>query len=126
MRSLFRKKLLTLLPLLKLSKGDFEAYFEERLEKAEDEARQLAPGPKEVPPTPEETQRFEEIARLSPRAAILELRAKLDSSLQRACGANRHSTWERGSPTVLIRELRSKETIDPDDLGAPGGTPQYW
>jgi len=71
---LFREKLLDLLPGLRLKHKDLEISF--RLDKAEQEARQLPAPENQVPnPTPEETQRFEQIAQVSPRAAILELRA---------------------------------------------------
>jgi Domain of unknown function (DUF4145) len=121
---LFREKLLDLLPGLRLKHKDLEISF--RLDKAEQEARQLPAPENQVPnPTPEETQRFEQIAQVSPRAAILELRANLDNAvrgLAEAAGIARTNA----SLMSLIRELRKMNRLDPhtsallDDLRAVG------
>jgi Domain of unknown function (DUF4145) len=119
---LFRKRLISLLPLLKVRHQDWEA----RFDKAETEALQIPPPAVEAPPTPEERRRFEEIARLSPRAAILELRAALDTAIRGLAEQAGLSAAQRGSLTGLIRQLRVEDRIDPatsallDDLRAIG------
>jgi hypothetical protein len=66
---------------LRLKHKDLEASF--GLERAEQEAKLLpAPLDQAAEPTPEEKKRFDEIARLSPRAAIIELRATLDNAVR--------------------------------------------
>src|SRR5438270_2509576 len=73
---LFREKLIELLPNLRVKHKDWEVSF--RLNEAEKEARSLPPVAPEALPTPEETSRFDQIAKVSPRAAILEYRAQLE------------------------------------------------
>jgi hypothetical protein len=124
---LFREKLIELLPLLRMKYKDFDVSF--RLDKAEKEAEKLtaiadSPG---TQPTPEEKNRFEQIARLSPRAALLEVRANLEEAV-------RSFGQAVGVPSVrpymnyasIIRTLRKNDLIDAntsallDDLRAIG------
>jgi hypothetical protein len=111
---LFREKLAELLPKFYVKHKDWEASF--RLDKAEAEAAALPPGPAARPealPTPEENTRFEEMVRLSPQAAILELRADLEVALRMAAVAQNLET--SSSPLGMLaatRALRNKGLID--------------
>src|SRR2546430_842534 len=79
---LFREKLNSLLPLLRMKYKDLDVSF--RLDQAEKEAAQIpkAPPSPDLDPTPEEKSRYEKIAEHSPRAAILEKRAELEQVLR--------------------------------------------
>ena len=79
---LFRTQLAMLLPNLRVKHKDWEISF--RLNEAEKAAAKLptAPDALEPPPTPEEKSRFHQIAKLSPRAAILEMRATLEEAIR--------------------------------------------
>jgi len=124
---LFRDRLAALLPLIRVKHKDWEASF--RLDKAEREAERL-PEPEDVPPepTPEEIEGFEEIVRVSPRAAILELRANLEEALRNLARDAGLTNWERSSLVAILRQLRSEDKIDShtsallDDLRAFGNT----
>lgn len=110
---LFRERLATLLPLLRVKHKDWEASFS-RLDDAEREAAALprAPGD-QTPPTPEETSKFERIADMSPRAAILELRAELEEAVRSFAEAV--GLLKGGGPKGLLaltRELRTHDLID--------------
>jgi hypothetical protein len=78
---LFRERLRTLLPFLRLKHKDTEVSF--RLDQAEKESAQidLQPTP-ELEPTPEEKSRFEKVVEHSPRAAIREKRAELEQVMR--------------------------------------------
>ena len=107
----FRGRLTALLPLLRVKHKDWEASF--RLDRAEEEAAQLpAPLPApEAKPTAEEKSRFEQIADLSPRAAIMEQRREIDEAVSNLA---RNSGFEPGKASLLhtIRILRSEGVID--------------
>jgi hypothetical protein len=77
---LFRGKLVDLLPLARVKYKDLEFRFQE----AEKEAAKLPPIPDspDTEPTPEEKSRFEQLAKLSPRGAILEVRADLEEAVR--------------------------------------------
>jgi Domain of unknown function (DUF4145) len=112
---LFRERLLSLMPLLRVKYKDFDVSF--RLDQAEKDAAALPPpvgGP--VPnPTPEEKTRFEQIAELSPRAAIIDARRDLDEAVQKMAEIHGRSTSRR--PWTLltaIRALRDRQVISPE------------
>jgi hypothetical protein len=111
---LLREKLVELLPKLHLKHKDWEVGF--RLEKAEAEAAALPPAPVAPPealPTPEERSRFEQIARASPRAAMLELRAELEEVVRRCAERYGVATGTKPAPMInSIRKLRSLQVID--------------
>jgi Domain of unknown function (DUF4145) len=104
-------------------------------EQAEKEAAALPPPPApanpDLKPTPEETTRFEQIAEISPRAAIMELRRELEEYLKSVA-----IEYDLTSPTYplpmslasIIRLLRNRNIIDPhtsallDDLRVVGNT----
>ncbi len=124
---LFRAQLAALLPNLRVKHKDWEISF--RLHEAEKAAAKLpaAAGGSQAPPTPEEKSRFQQIAKLSPRAAILEMRASLEEAVRSFADAV-------GMPNIspyinyasLIRSLRKNDLIDAntsallDDLRAVG------
>jgi Domain of unknown function (DUF4145) len=90
-----------------------------RLHEAEKVAEKLPPLPTEqAPPTPEETKGFAAIAKLSPRAAILEMRANLDEAVRsfaEAVGMDTKSEFGGivNAPLgMLIRDLRQHSLID--------------
>jgi hypothetical protein len=123
---LFRDKLTELLPLLRFRYKDLDVSF--RLDQAEQEAAQLPPPrPAAEQPTPEERSRFEQIADLSPRAAILELRNDLEEAIRRFF--ERHADMDNRTnlPMVtMLRLMRKNGWIDAqtsallDDLRAIG------
>jgi hypothetical protein len=124
---LFREKLNALLPLLRMKYKDFDVSF--RWESAEKEAAKLpvrldAP---EAKPTPEEKTKFEQIAKLSPRAALLEMRVNLEEAVRSFAQAiGMPSTGPYMNYAPLIRTLRQNSLIDAntsallDDLRAIG------
>ena len=82
---LFKERLHSLLPFLRLKHKDTEISF--RLEQAEKKSAEIAQGelnppPPDLLPTPEEKSRFEKVAEHSPRAAILEKRAELEQAMR--------------------------------------------
>jgi hypothetical protein len=127
---LFRDKLRTLLPLLRMKYKDFDVSF--RLEQAEKEAAQIPKPPPspDLEPTPEEKSRFEKIAEHSPRAAILEKRAELEQVLRSVAEPYLTATSPRSWKTLAlgstIRILRKHGVLDErtsallDDLRAVG------
>jgi hypothetical protein len=122
---LFREKLIRLLPLLQVKHKDWEASF--RLDQAEREAAELPPPPAvpEAKPTPEEKSKFELIAQISPRAAILEVRTDIEEALLFLAKAAKVPSPGRHI-AGLTRLLRTQEIIDPqtsallDDLRVLG------
>jgi Domain of unknown function (DUF4145) len=113
---LFREKLNTLLPLLRMKYKDFDVSF--RLDQAEKEAAQIPPPPPspDLEPTPEEKSRYEKVAEHSPRAAILEKRAELEQALRSIAEpyltAASTKSWKNMSLTSAIRVLRQHNIID--------------
>ncbi|MER8532101.1 DUF4145 domain-containing protein [Mesorhizobium sp. M1005] len=106
---IFRGELRPLLPRLHLKHKDTEITF--RLSEAEKTVEHLPRSNLEIPPpTPEEISRFEKIAQISPRAAILEIRAELDSAVY---GLAESSGEPRKLPFGnMIRLLRDHEILD--------------
>jgi Domain of unknown function (DUF4145) len=124
---LFRDKLAELLPLFQVKHKDWEASF--RWAQAEKEAAKLSISTTsdDVEQTPEEKRKFEQIARLSPRAALLETRANLEEAVRsfgQAVGVSNISPYMNYAS--LIRTLRKNDLIDAntsallDDLRAIG------
>jgi hypothetical protein len=111
---LFREKLVELLPHLTVKHKDWEASF--RLEKAEAEAAALPPAAAPTPeqqPTPEEKSRFEQLAELSPRAAILEARSELSQVVEEMATHLGALPIKPRSLLEGIRALRNSKMIDP-------------
>jgi hypothetical protein len=105
-----------------------------RFEKAEQEAAAL-PAPQEgedetLEPTPEEQSRFKQLAAISPRAAILDLRMELEQAVLSLVGKHRLE-GSPGRPLTLLsatRLLRNHNIIDSttsallDDLRSIGNS----
>jgi len=108
---LFKEKLGMLLLMLQVRHKDWEASF--RWDKAEAAARRLpaAPIDPDTQPTPEEKSRFEQIARISPREAILEVATQLEEAVRSYASANGFAHYSRRY-ALLIRLLRSKRLIE--------------
>jgi len=122
---MFKKELTRLLPLLRLKYKDIDISF--RLDEAEREAAELpAIPPAESQPTIEEITKFERLAELSPRAAIVELRSQLEDVVRRAALAKGLQMPPTKSLLFMTRLLRSRDVIDArasallDDLRAIG------
>jgi len=108
---LFKETLGMLLLTFRVRHRDWEASF--RWDKAEAAARKLpsAPLDPDVQPTPEEKSRFEQIARISPREAIIEVETQLEEAVRSFASANGFAHYSRRY-ALLIRLLRSKRLID--------------
>ena len=128
---LFREKLTELMPLLRFKYKEFDISF--RLDKAEQEQAKLPAPTDQTPDTPEEIDRFRELAKWSPKAAILELRSDIEEAVRSYADA----VGMKGGPVnrdmivplgLLIRQLRKNELIDQptsailDDLRAIGNS----
>jgi hypothetical protein len=112
---IFRERIEALLPNLKLKYKEFDVSF--RLDEAEKDAAKLPKIEAEIPPTPEEKTRFERIAEVSPRAAVMETKLELESFLSKVVeNLNLRTSSKRGpGPLTMmesIRYLRSAGTID--------------
>lgn len=123
---LFKEKLATVLLMLRIRHKDWEASF--RWDKAEAEAKKLpaASFDADTQPTPEERSRFDQIAKASPREAILEVGAQLEEAVRAYASAKGFAHYSRRY-ALLIRLLRSQKLIDTntsallDDLQNIGG-----
>ena len=105
---LFRSKLTELLPQLHAKYKDVEVSF--KLDRAEKEAALLPPPAEAIDATPEEEMRFNQLAAISPRAAIQEMRRELEYAVSNVAVQNGLSN----KPTTLLlatRELRNKGII---------------
>ncbi len=126
---LFREKIDELLPHFHVKHSDWEASF--RLDQAEKEAQDLPPVPDDPAalPTPEEEERFSQLAKLSPRSAIIELRIGVERALGDLMERRDHSAaGKKHSILAMTRLLRSDGVIDHptsamiDDLRVVGNT----
>ena len=109
---IFREKLVELLPRLRVKYKDAEVNF--RLEQAEKEAEALPPPPEDAPePTPEEKSRFEQVAEISPRAAMLEVRTEIEVAVRDLAKAANLLSPKVQSTLGLTRLLRSRGLIKP-------------
>jgi hypothetical protein len=108
---LFKEKLGMLLLLFRVRHRDWEASF--RWDKAEAAARKLpaALTAPETEPTPEERHRFEQIASVAPREAILEASSQLEDAVRAFASAKGFANYSRRY-ALLIRLLRSNRLID--------------
>jgi hypothetical protein len=114
---IFRDKIGELLPLLRFKYKDFDVSF--RFKEAEREASELPELENgQAPQTPEEKSKFERLAEISPRAAILESRAEMEATLKDLVDSKSvaHATSAISRPMALgqlIRLARSEKIIDP-------------
>lgn len=108
---LFRRHLISLLPLLRLKHKDLEISF--RLDRAEIQAATLpaAPTIEASQPTPEERGRFEQVADISPRAAILETRTEIEEAVRSFARSIGIVTPRVSSLLGLTRLLRSSGAL---------------
>jgi hypothetical protein len=108
---LFKEKLAMLLLAFRVSHRDWEASF--RWDKAEAEAKKLPSAniDTDIEPTSEEKGRFEQIVRISPREAILEVGTQLEEAVRSYASAKGFAHYSRRY-ALLIRLLRSKKLID--------------
>ena len=104
---LFRGRLIELMPWILVKHKDTELSF--RLERAEQ-----VDVPRLPPPTPtqEELDRFDQIARISPRAAILVQRAELTGDLKRLAQMADIPSAQQSNLALIIRQLQAKKIID--------------
>ncbi|MGH6726851.1 MAG: DUF4145 domain-containing protein [Pseudolabrys sp.] len=109
---LFREKIAELLPRFRAKYKDLELSF--RLDQAEKEAAALPPAPAstEAMPTAEERSKFDQIAEISPRAAILEVRSGIEEAVRSLALNTKLLTPRVQSFLGLTRLLRSREVID--------------
>jgi hypothetical protein len=106
-----------LMPHLRLKYKDLDVSF--RLDKAEEAASQLPPAAQASDqPTPEERSRFEQLARISPRAAILEMRSDLEEALRSPYRmSDPVNAYNGANLQVMIRALRKNSYIDEKTAG---------
>ncbi len=109
---LFREKITELLPFLRLKYKDLDVSF--RLDQAEKEAKALKPAEADdaAEPTPEETDKFMKLVRISPRAAVLERSRELENALEAFAAAVGMPTSRMRGLLDLTRELRKHGLID--------------
>jgi Domain of unknown function (DUF4145) len=108
---LFRERLSELLPLLRVKRGDLEFSF--RLTEVEKEAKEL-PAPErdqKLAPIPEEKTKFETVAKMNPRAAILDKRNELEDALFKALYRAGQPPPRVMSMLTGIRMLRNSQLI---------------
>ena len=124
---LFRRKLQELLPLFRVKHKEWEISF--RLDQAEKEAAELPQADAQAqrpPPTPEEQDQFNQLAEISARAAVLELRRELEDAVKNAAFRLNVFGADRASMLSITRALRNNDKIDKhtsallDDLRSVG------
>ncbi|HWN50751.1 MAG TPA: hypothetical protein VNO18_13185 [Xanthobacteraceae bacterium] len=108
---LFRKKLNELLPLLILKHKDWQVSF--GLDKAEEEAEKLPPVPAEAEGqlSLQEETGLAMLAKLSPRAAIMDAWARVDIAVNNFAQAVKLSS-SRTANSMIVKELSRNELID--------------
>lgn len=123
---LFRKEIWKLLPLLHIKHKDTELSF--RFKNLEEAVTNIPEPVDSIAPkqTPEEKDKFEQLARLSPRSAILETRLDLENALVSLAKSREINVPQARSMGTITRILRQREIIPPptsailDDLRAIG------
>lgn len=107
--AMFRKDLSSLLPALRGKLGETEFWFE----KVEEEAKslpQLPQSPEQATLTAQALNPYNELARISPQAAMLELRAFLDDRLRSLAAAR--GIDQKDSIGRIITTLQTEGVID--------------
>jgi hypothetical protein len=114
---LFREKLTELMPLLRLKYKDIDVSF--RLDQAEKEAEALSPPvPNDTPePTPEETDKFNRLVRISPSSAIAEKSREVEAALAEFGSAIELKERQPLGWVGWTRILRKHELIDSATAG---------
>lgn len=107
---IFRREIRPLLPRMRLKHKDTEIDF--RLDEAERAAEHLPPpSPESPPPSPEELSKFERLARISPRSAVLELRRSVEDVIRTLANISAPGPTY-GSARTLLRMLRIAGILD--------------
>jgi hypothetical protein len=107
---MFRDKIVELLPLLRVKYKELDVNF--RINQAQKEADALEE-PESLPkPTPEEIDKYRELARISPRSAILERSYQLEEAVRAFAVAVGLPSTQRYPQIKIIRELRNHKLID--------------
>jgi hypothetical protein len=110
---LFRKEIKPLLPYARLRLKHNDTEVDVRLDMAKETAEQLHQSKSLPPPTKEETDRFNQVASVSPKAAILESWLQVEEALMSLAETAGLQSERRRSPLFQMRWLRSNEIIDP-------------
>lgn len=109
---IFRSEIRTLLPKFQLKHNGTEVSF--RLDEAETFADKLPPTPEEVlPPTATEISRFDRLADVSPRAALVEIRREVQDALVAAAERNGIEDAYRSGSYQVLRKLESATKLPP-------------
>ena len=104
---LFRKQLIEMLPNFRAKYKDVEIDF--RLREAEKQIAELPKTPSAPAPTPEEDRRFRDLAELSPKGAILEVRAGVEEALRKYAVEVGELPAQQMPLVIVARALRAKE-----------------
>ena len=110
---LFRKEIKPLLPYARLRLKHNDTEVDVRLDMAKETAEQLPQSKSLPPPTKEETDRFNQVASVSPKAAILESWLQVEEALMSLAETAGLQSERRRSPLFQMRWLRSHEIMDP-------------
>lgn len=107
---LFRKELRSALPKLRLKHGDTEVSF--RLDRAEEEILRIPTAAQDqLEPPPIERDHFTRLAEISPRAAILDARARIERRIVELAENRGISEFKRKRPALLIKELFNRNVL---------------
>lgn len=112
---IFRREIRPLIPRLHFKHKETEVSF--RLSEAEKAVEQLPPAPPEaLSPPADEISKFEQIARISPRSALLEIRREVEDVLQREASRLQQRPWGQSGRAMPARQalriLREKSAIN--------------
>lgn len=111
---LFRKRIIEILPRLRLRYGEFDVSMHRLADAEKEAAKATSPALEDAPkPTPEEKEKFNRIAEISPRGAILELRNELEDRVVKFAQARGAKLSPlHTSTTYVVRVLRQMGLID--------------
>ncbi|MBC7150799.1 MAG: DUF4145 domain-containing protein [Rhizobium sp.] len=122
---MFRNEIRPLLPMFRLKHKDTEISF--RLDEAERAAEQLPPSPSaDTPETQAEQTKFERLAAISPRSALIEIRREIQDALAYTAGIRGLDAARKFGPRNMLRKLSEAGVITPtvfplfDDIIAIG------
>ena len=114
----FKREIANLLPLVtKLRAGPMEASFREKVSDIERESSEIAIEPSQTDSIDDELERLTELARISPRAAIIESWLKLEFTLSTLVWRNAGSPApDTSTPHKLMLELKSLNLLDSTEM----------
>lgn len=108
---IFRNEIRNLLPKFQLKHNGTEISF--RFNEAEKAADELPPPPEEaLPASPTEISRFQHLADVSPRAALVEIRREVQDALSAAAARHGVEDAKRYGSRQLLRKLESTGKLD--------------